>query len=234
MSFHFSHSQKSDKGRVRKNNEDAVFSEVPESLELLNRHGALFGVADGLGGMARGEEASALAVEGMRNYFIHFSDLTSASRLLQSIQTINMKIYTLNSVLPHNQWMATTLTCSHFQGNKLTVGHVGDCRLYRVRDEKLLCLTQDHSFERNMLSKVVGTDPKLAADIYEFELEAGDIYLQCSDGLYTVVNEKDIRQTVSGFKPEEACARLVDLANQNGGPDNITAQIIRVAQERLS
>lgn len=234
MPFHLLYSQKTDVGRLRDNNEDAVFMEVPEEPELLKKRGALFILADGLGGMARGEEASRLAVDEMRNHFSRFEHLPAASWLHQSIQAVNSKIYALNKNMTRDHWMATTLTCSHFKGAKLTIGHVGDSRAYRARDEALTCLTTDHSFGRHTLTRAIGTDLRLGVDIYEFELEEGDVYFQCSDGLYAYVNEKDIRQTVTGFNPQEACARLVDLANQNGGGDNVSVQVIRVVKGRLS
>jgi len=228
LPFHFLYSQKTDAGRLRDNNEDTIFIEVPEEPELLKKRGALFVLADGLGGMARGEEASRLAVDEMRNFFSHFERLPPASWLHQSIQAVNSRIYNINQNTTRNHWMATTLTCSLFKANKLTVGHVGDSRIYRVRDGELLCLTQDHASGRHTLTRAIGTDLKLAVDIYESELKERDIYIQCSDGLYAYVSEKDLRRTAMGFSPPESCARLVDLANQSGGGDNISVQIIQV------
>lgn len=201
---------------------------MPDDPGAFKKKGALFVMADGLGGMARGEEASRLAVEEMERLFADVSQMSAASWLLRSIRAVNRRIYALNQKEAREHWMATTLTCSHFKGTELTVGHVGDSRIYRVRDRELLCLTQDHSVDRHTLTRAVGTDPELLVDVYEFGLEEDDIYIQCSDGLYAVVHERDLWQTAVGFTPQESCDRLVALANQGGGTDNISVQVLRV------
>lgn len=230
MPFHLLYSQKTDRGKVRRINEDSLWAEVPEDPTTFSRQGALFVVADGLGGMAHGEEASRIAVEEMQHHFAAWNGLSVAAWLHQAAQGVHAKIRSLNEKTSRDDWMATTLTCSHFRGGELTVAHIGDSRLYRLREETLSRLTQDHSVDRHTLTRAVGTDPKLLVDIYEYDLKDEDVYLQCSDGLYAYVDERDLRQVMRGFPPREGCERLVDLANQNGGADNISVQIIRVRE----
>ena len=200
----------------------------PLEPELQEKKGILFAVADGLGGMERGEVASGMAVLELHHLFKAMVEFTSPSWLREAFRKVNQRIFGENKPLAVDEWMGTTLTASLFFKDQLTVGHVGDSRLYRIREGVISRLTTDHSLDRYTLTRVVGTDSKMEADIYQTEVEPGDTYVQCSDGLYSMVSDEEISATASSCSPEEGCRRLVELANGNGGADNITLQIIRV------
>lgn len=212
-------SQKTDPGLVRPNNEDSYFAVAGEGA-------ALFAVADGLGGMDRGEEASSRAVQELKEKFDFSLDPETA--LKQGIERANAAIFAANEKTTFDRWMATTLTASYFKDAGLTVGHVGDCRIYRLRGKEFLSLTVDHSTGRHTLTRALGISRRVLPDIYRWDVKAGDIYVQCSDGLYACVPEKEMRRIASGASPEAACQELIKLANAQGGPDNITVQIIHV------
>src|SRR3989338_129179 len=105
------------------------------------------------------------------------------------------------------------------------VAHVGDCRLYRIRDKRTFCLTRDHTSGRHSLNRVVGLEKKLAVDLFREEVRAGDAYLMAYDGLYPLLTREEIAATALGGTQEEAAQKFVDAAFSRGGPDNITLQL---------
>lgn len=200
----------------------------PREPALQEKKGFLFAVADGLGGMERGEVASGMAVLELHYLFKAMIEFTGPSWLREAFVKVNQRIYGENKPLAVDEWMGTTLTASLFFKDQLTIGHVGDSRLYQIRRGAISRLTTDHSLDRYTLTRVVGTGPKVEADIYEIQAEPGDTYVQCSDGLYSMVSDEAISAAASSCSPEEGCRRLVELANGNGGADNITLQVIKV------
>ena len=140
----------------------------------------------------------------------------------------DLKIYQMNKKEGPWECMATTLTTSLFYEDHLSIGHVGDCRVYQVRDGRILCLTKDHSVDRHTLTRAIGTSFDIEVDVYEWQIKPNDCYIQCSDGLYSMVSEKDILNSAAESSVEKACEQLVKLANENGGADNITLQVIRL------
>ena len=220
--------QLTDQGRVRENNEDA-FCAVVLKGELFSKKGALFAVADGLGGLSRGEVASRMAVDWVREFFageIFFPK--DPEWLRTAFDGANRKIFGINEKEFPGDPMGTTLTASWIHGGRVHIGHVGDCRAYRVRSGSPEQLTRDHTMSRHILSRAVGIEEKVQMDLYEAEALPGDVYVQCSDGLYPLLSDEELAEIVSRYEPQEACRHLVRLANDRGGPDNITVQVVRI------
>lgn len=224
------YSQISDRGQLRENNEDSYEACVPDDPHVLSRKGALFVIADGLGGLADGEVASRSAALQSRDLFNGRQEVQPARWLREVTRQVNKKIYGMNCEKSPMEWMATTLTLCLFQNRRLHVGHVGDCRVYRVRGNTISCLTQDHTIGRHTLTRAIGTDPKVEPDLVEEEALPGDLYVQCSDGLYSMMAGEELQSIVTRFPPRESCEHLAALANERGGPDNITVQVIRLRE----
>jgi len=234
-----------DPGRVREQNEDNIVI-VPEA--------GLVVVADGMGGHLAGEVASKLAVDGISRYvvdtFAHEvrADAKPESKVLgNAIQQANRNIYELARQQPEYAGMGSTVVAVIFHGDRLSVGHVGDSRLYRFRNGILDQLTQDHSVvqelvsrglataeearltvSKNLVTRALGVDPEVLADINELPLEDNDIYLLCSDGLNDVLADGDIEMMLieHGRQLETAAHHMVDTANARGGPDNISVILV--------
>ncbi|MBI4353232.1 MAG: serine/threonine-protein phosphatase [Candidatus Omnitrophica bacterium] len=223
------YSQKTDVGRVRENNEDAMLVVKPEGEP--ERKGILFVIADGLGGLPYGEVASRKSVLLMDRLYRANKAFSDAGWLRRAMEKANAEVYRLNQARPGELPMATTLTASWFRGGELAIGHVGDCRVYRIRAGSLARLTRDHTTDRNTLTRTIGAEEKVEVDLVETPLEAHDTYVQCSDGLYSMVGEEELAETVSRYSPAESCERLTALANRYGGADNVTLQVVRMEKE---
>ena len=220
----------SDAGRVRRRNEDSFVCAPP-----------LFAVADGMGGAQAGEIASRLAAAALRDY--HDADsLEPEARLRSMIQEANRRIYARAASDAKVSGMGTTVTAALVVGERVAVGHVGDSRAYRVRDGGLDQLTQDHSLvadlvrsgrltpqeaevhpQRSVITRALGTDPAVAVDSFYVDARPGDVFLLCSDGLTTMVDEATVLRTIAESPDLGGAARaLVTTANRSGGEDNIT------------
>ena len=227
-----------DVGRVRSNNQDS----------FLVREGDLFAVADGMGGHQGGEVASALALQILGQAH----DEPSTSTLVRAVRSANQAVFDKAGSDPDLKGMGTTLTAladiETQEGKRLGIVNVGDSRLYRVRDDRIEQLTDDHSLvaslvrqgritaeeaeshpQRNILTRALGIDEAVAVDSWEIEPVAGDRFLICSDGLFNEVDENRLMATLRRFEdPADAARELVRLANEGGGRDNITAVVIDV------
>ena len=243
-------------GMVRTHNEDSVFVDGEAGLAVL---------ADGMGGYSAGEVASGIAVNVVSNGLMPElksgrelskvdvqSGLTHAAMLLsQQIAAANKGIYEAAQARPECAGMGTTIVAAVFFGNRVSIGHIGDSRCYRLRGEKLEQLTHDHSLlqeqidsgqltkeqakyslNKNLVTRALGIEAIVPADISEYRLEADDVYLLCSDGLTDMVEPDVVQGILQGKRTElpEAAADLVELANQNGGRDNISVILARVPQ----
>ncbi|MGH3011278.1 MAG: Stp1/IreP family PP2C-type Ser/Thr phosphatase [Gaiellaceae bacterium] len=227
---------RTDPGRVRRRNEDTFVLDPP-----------LFAVADGMGGAQAGEVASRLAAAAFREF--HDADRLAPDERLQAIiQEANRRIYERARADSDVSGMGTTLTAALLTGGRLTVGHVGDSRAYRVRDGELEQLTEDHSLvgdlmrsgrltpeeadahpQRSVITRALGTDPEVSVDTLTVDAEPGDLFLLCSDGLTTMVTDEDILSTLSASPTLDAAAReLVQAANAGGGEDNVTVVLFGV------
>jgi len=230
--------QITDTGRVRQHNEDAIGSWPSED-------GLLFAVADGLGGENAGEVASRLALEVLeREYRESPGQWPTAKKLRRALQEANLRIYNMGITVPELRGMGTTVTASAIVGASLVAAHVGDCRLFRLRDGKLSQLTKDHTWvaeqvqfglltpnqavshpRRHMLTRSLGKELIVAVDVVSSDVRAGDLLLQCSDGLHTHVAEPDLLAVLRENEPETACRSLLERALDAGGADNLSVQI---------
>ncbi|MFO0753934.1 MAG: CHASE2 domain-containing protein [Thermodesulfovibrionales bacterium] len=219
---------RTDTGRVRTVNEDSFC--IDSDVRLL-------AVADGIGGHSSGEVASRMAVDGIREYFrrgekksVHpgrngFSGDTAL--LGDSVRSAGRAIY--EAARNNLRWerMGTTLVAVLLRKNRLSIAHVGDSRVYLARKGVLEQLTEDHSVNektmRHVLTKALGLEPDVEADLTELTLSEGDIVLLCSDGLTAMVPDNEILAALrSARDPYLACTRLVKAANERGGRDNVT------------
>ena len=237
-----------DRGRVRPHNEDSILADPVHGFALL---------ADGVGGYNAGEVASHMAVtviaEGLRAALqerqSHPAAPDIASLLQHEIEATNAAIYYAGASHPVYSGMATTVVAAVFHDDRVTVGHVGDSRLYHLRAGELQALTRDHSVvqeqidrgvlspqaarrspSRHLITRALGNEPTVQAELREYPLAPGDLYLLCSDGLFNAVEEDAIRQTLEGHADLHAAAQhLVRMANENGGWDNVSVILVRTA-----
>jgi PPM family protein phosphatase len=220
-----------DLGKKRSLNEDGYIA-----------NGEIFAVADGMGGHRAGEIASALALDALRFGLAKRTKNTIENRLREAIIRANKQVHDTAVRDASQRGMGTTLTVALPAEETLYVGHVGDSRLYRMRDGILKQLTNDHSLvaelvkagqiraeeadvhpHRNVITRAIGSDREVKIDIITEEIQPSDRYLLCSDGLTTMLNDEDITDVLRDKEDlEEACQELVDWANDRGGIDNIT------------
>ncbi len=233
--------QLSDVGCVRTENEDAVGHWPHED-------GLLFAVADGLGGHAAGEVASALALEVLAREMDRAPGSWAVTkRLRRAVQEANLELYNKAIAVPELRGMGTTLTASAVVGNALVAAHVGDSRLFLFRDGQLTQLTKDHSWvweqvqygllspedarmhpKRHMLTRSLGRELIVGIDVLTLDVRPGDVLVQCSDGIHAPVREPEIAELVTAHPPEAACRALVRRAREEGGEDNISVQVAAV------
>jgi PPM family protein phosphatase len=242
--------QLTDCGRVRKHNEDYLGYAVPATLEQARRHGWLFALADGVGGQQQGEVASRAAVEGLLGGFREAAAGESPLDLLpRLVQAANTRVHEAAAASgPGGAGMATTVVACLLRFDRAVVAHVGDSRCYLIRYGHARALTRDHTFAseqvrlgllsardagkvstRHVLSRSLGGDLFVAAEASEHILLAGDTLLLCSDGLHGSVDASEMAGVVGGQAGLQAAAqRLVSIANERDGGDNISVQVIRI------
>ncbi len=242
----------SDVGCQRENNEDSYLYWEPAGDEEFQRKGRLAVIADGMGGHEGGLEASRLAVETVREVYDRAFHDDPQAALAESFAAAHDRIQDYAEQHPAFQGMGTTCTAFVLRGRQLYFAHVGDSRLYLVRDARILRLTRDHSYvgrlvesgivraedaekhpQLHILTAALGAGRELAVDSAEqgVTLREGYDLLLCTDGLWSVVTEEELETAVSRNAPAECCATLVKLARQRGGPDNITLQVLRVGPQ---
>jgi protein phosphatase len=225
-----------DVGRQRQGNEDSFLEKSP-----------LFAVADGMGGARAGEVASRVAVERLSEG--GEADGSPEEHLAEVTREANREIYEMAQDDSALAGMGTTLTAALVTGREVAIGHVGDSRVYRFRDGELERLTQDHSLveefvrqgkltpeeaenhpQRSIITRALGPEPEVEVETYTHAARDGDVYLLCSDGLTGMVPEKRIAEILrESDSLDDAAHRLIDAANENGGKDNITAVLFRLA-----
>jgi PPM family protein phosphatase len=239
-----------DVGCQRENNEDSYLYWEPASDAEFKRKGRLAVIADGMGGHDGGQEASRLAVETVREVYDHSFDENPQGALLEAFRAAHGRIIDYGERHAAFHGMGTTCTAVVLCGRELYFAHVGDSRLYLIRDKRIERLTRDHSYvgrlvesglvraedaerhpQRHILTAALGAGLEIVADGGEpgLMVEAGDNLLLCTDGLWGVTTDAELEAAVSGHGPAECCASLVELARQRGGPDNITVQLLRIA-----
>ena len=236
---------KSDVGKVREMNQDSYY--ISNSLDEVQ----LYMLADGMGGYKGGEIASSLAIQTAKSYIENNfkeipKDRDSIIQVLgSSMEYANMVVYEKSLENPELEGMGTTLEIALIYNNKVYIGHIGDSRIYRIRNEFIRKLTQDHSYvqklvkdgtitkeeaehhpQKNMLMKALGCNAFIEPDVMVKGFLKDDILVISSDGLTNLVKQEDIFKIVKkNF--EQAPKELVNLANDNGGYDNITVVVIK-------
>ena len=241
-----------DVGRKRAHNED--------NFAILGDYG-LYIVADGMGGHASGEVASQLAVDTMREFFAATTDDPDRTwpykmdrskgyeenRLITGIMLSNLRIFESAKTNPGQRGMGTTIVAMFVTREGVYVAHVGDSRVYRIRDGQMEQLTEDHSLlndyrkmkqltdeeianfpHKNVIVRALGMKETVKVDTRFESPRTGDVIVLCSDGLAGPVTDDDIRSIVLSTSDLQAAAqKLVDRANENGGPDNVTCVLAR-------
>jgi PPM family protein phosphatase len=241
---HLAVAARTDVGRIRKGNEDSLHASA-------NEYRGLFIVADGMGGHAAGEVASEMAVEIVSHDLSDLNDLDAPdahSRVSRALRDANRAVYERTRTERDKLGMGSTVSALLLSENKYIVGHVGDSRIYIVRDGQMQQLTRDHSLvqeqvdaglltpeqarrhpQSNVITRCVGMADDIDPDVFNGEVQIGDTFLLASDGLTGMIEDRRIQQLlVSRAKPERIVDALIQEANMNGGNDNITAVVVRV------
>jgi serine/threonine protein phosphatase PrpC len=241
--------QLTDVGRKREHNEDNMAYVIPKDQQVMAKKGALFIVADGMGGHAAGEVASEIAVDTVSNVYYQDDNDDVATSLLHAIKRANALIHQRAAENMLRSGMGTTCVAAVLRGNMAYIANVGDSRAYLVRKGQVKQISQDHSWvaeqvraglltedqarthaQRNVITRCLGTQPDVEIDVFPEPLEESDALVLCTDGLSGLVSDDEIRRTVAQFAPQESVYHLIERANENGGPDNITAIIISVQE----
>lgn len=242
------HAALTDTGVKRPYNQDAFAAQPAPDPTGWTATGHIFVVADGMGGHAVGEKASAKAVRDIPLTFAkHVGPEGAAAAIRRAFTEANQSIFQIGQNNPEFKGLGTTGTALFLRSEGAWVGHVGDSRAYRVRGDRVQQLTFDHSwvwevakrqgvdpdelgdFKKNVIIRSLGPDADVEVDVEgPHPVTPGDTFLLCSDGLSNLVPADEIGAVVDSFDPTEAAKFLIELANLRGGPDNITCLIIRV------
>jgi protein phosphatase len=242
-----------DTGKVREHNEDTIATDADIGLLVL---------ADGMGGSNAGEVASGIAVKTVLNLIreqVEREDLTVLDKdsgmtrpsiiLRDAIHRANKIIYQTARTQPQCEGMGTTIVAALFFDNRVSIAHVGDSRMYRLRSDRFEQVTMDHSLlqelvdrgfysaeeaqraaNKNYVTRALGVEPNVEVELQEAAVQKGDVYVLCSDGLSDMVEDDDIHLTISTFSAnlDTVAKQLIQLANDNGGRDNVSAVMAQV------
>ena len=227
---------KTHKGMVRPTNQDS----------LLVAHN-LYGVADGMGGHRGGETASRIAVQVVKNVLQGKTPEENSLRIC--MEAANRRIFDMQRHDLALSGMGTTFTLLWESRTEIWIAHVGDSRAYLFRDGKLACQTEDHSIVgellrnnvitpemakthpyRSVITRALGTDPVVEADLLRVDKREGDVWLICSDGLYNMVEDSEMADTLAHMEGDRAADRLLELALEHGGHDNVSLVLGRVTE----
>jgi len=243
------YSELSSPGPVRDHNEDYVGFWQPQSLDEKRSRGAVAVLADGVGGLERGEVASRMAVETSLAAFREApdEDKTPQQLLTQMFNAANLAVFDKGMENHGKSRMATTLCIAVLRNDEIVVGNVGDSRVYLVRKGEIKQLSTDHSYvgmqqkfgliseqdaktsdHRNILTRSIGQEPVVRVDVESTTAFKGDRVVLCSDGLYAYVADSEIADIVTRLSPAQACRQLIALAEQRGTDDNLSVQVLLV------
>jgi len=248
------HVECTDVGKVRDHNEDAIGAQPDIGLWVL---------ADGMGGYNAGEVASGIAVKTILDLVTEAckrekrAEIESGTGYMRQTIVLRDAILRANKIInqtaqsqPQCEGMGTTLVASLFYDNRVSIAHVGDSRMYRLRGNKFEQITMDHSLlqelvdrgfysqeeaqrstNRNYVTRALGVEANVDVEIQEVEVQKGDYFLMCSDGLPDMVEDEDIHLTISTFNNDVRTVgeQLIKLTNDNGGRDNVSVILVRVA-----
>lgn len=242
---------RTDPGLIRSHNEDAIFADPTLGIAVL---------ADGMGGYNAGEVASGMATTLLASNFSRllpavFPQGARASdgalveqHIVSEIAAANSAIFNAAQSQPQYAGMGTTLVLAWFYDNRLSIAHVGDSRLYRLREGSLEQLTRDHSLlqeqldggmitaeearfsqNKNLVTRALGVESSVEIEIHDHEVKPGDILMLCSDGLNDMVEDDELALTLQRLSGNLALAaeQLVELANDHGGRDNVSVILVR-------
>ena len=234
---------RSDKGPVRKNNQDSVYTSDAPIGDLLN----VFIVADGMGGHTAGELASSIAINTMLDSLRVSNDKNPAVSLKKAVRSANTAVFEKSLSIDCADGMGTTIVACTFIENVVQAVNVGDSRMYVINAGSIKQVTVDHSLveemirrggltrdkarshpEKNVITRAVGIKPEVEPDVFTSILESGDTVLLCTDGLTNMVTDSRIKQIILGSKDVvDAADKLVSEANENGGLDNVSVVLIK-------
>lgn len=250
--LHFHYAGLTNTGMVRDHNEDAYKLPDTDAATLADK-GYLYVLADGMGGHQKGEVASAVTIDTVTaEYYASTISITKndpeksiVNALAQAIEKANLE------VMDATQGGGTTIVAAVLHRDSLVVMNVGDSRAYLLRDNKLHLISKDHSLvsrlvemgkitdeealthpRRNVLYQALGQGADVEIYTTREQLQLGDVVILCSDGLWGEVGDEQIKEVLNNtINPQEAIEQLIDMANQSGGPDNITAIIVHISDE---
>ena len=241
---------KSDKGAARSNNEDACFVLLPDKVYV---------IADGVGGGNSGEIASRTAVNEVANYVVEhpISLMTNKYAIVNYIQAAvdnaNAKVFNMARNYTENTGMATTLIVTYVTEGKAYIANVGDSRVYLYRSGQLVQVTEDHTYlntlvkagiltkeqaslddRKNVITKALGADKTCEPDFFNVDVQRGDVFIICTDGLYNEVSQEEMIEMIKEKGTmSDLVEKLIQRANENGGNDNITAITLKVTEEDI-
>lgn len=238
---------KTDLGRVRENNEDKFEFYVPEDDATLARRGSIYIVCDGMGGHAAGQIASELTAKTFIDVYLHHPSHDPKVAMAAAVTACCRFVVDVGRAVPARQGMGTTLSALILLQDKAYIVQVGDSRVYRYRNGTALQLTDDHTYVdemirmgamtreeaeaspyKHVITRAISTEGEVTPDLFTHDLEPGDIFLLCSDGLTNHVTDETLGEVLGSEAPAAAAWKLVGLALQNGGSDNCTVVIVRV------
>lgn len=246
----------SDPGMVRSHNEDSIANDVKHGLAILADGMGGYNAGEVASGMA----TTVLMTELQNAIAAHSpfdidpdTGLTFAQRMLKDqIEKANTSIYQASQSQPQYAGMGTTLVASMFYDNRMTVAHIGDSRMYLLRGNEFSQVTRDHSLlqeqidsgmitpeeakhsqNKNLVTRALGIDPVVEPEVHDYDTKVGDIYLLCSDGLSDMVPDDEIGLTLEtlGGNLTLAAQQLVQMANDNGGRDNVSVLLVKISKE---
>lgn len=242
-------------GLKRSLNEDNMLAVLPEDTAVMSSKGALFVVADGMGGHTQGDLASEMAIHIIRDTYYQDGSTDIPTALQNALKQANRLIYQANAAKHQDEQerkhsgMGTTCVAAVLKEDTVYIANAGDSLAYLINGQRVRQLAEDHSWvveqvrkgimteeealqqhSRNVITRCLGTSPDVEIYLTSEQLQVGDTLVLCTDGLHTLISEQEMRDIVEQYTPEESAKRLVDRANENGGPDNITAIVVQPAR----
>ncbi|HJJ23652.1 MAG TPA: Stp1/IreP family PP2C-type Ser/Thr phosphatase [Nitrosopumilus sp.] len=243
-----------DVGRVRTIDEDSILvADLSFGINSENEKFLLLAVADGMGGHAKGEEASKIALNTLTKSVVPelFGEKSFTELLENGIKNANQEILDYTSKNPESSGMGTTTVCALVKGNNVHLANVGDSRAYVISNDEIRRVTKDHSYvqalidegkiteeearkhpQKNVITKAVGIMESVEPDTMKFTLDNDESLLLCCDGVIAHLHDEDIHEIIrDADHPQNACQQIVDLANERGGTDNISLIILSPKNE---
>ncbi len=246
QAFSYSASTSTDVGAVREVNEDRVFFFKPKERETLLSKGVIAILADGMGGHSDGALAAQMTIDLVSQHYYE-SVQDSEAAIVEAVEKTNDKIFRKGLTNKNQKPMGTTCTAVVIMGSDVLLAHVGDTRAYHINKKEVKKLSTDHTYtqflldheiinesqvrnhpERNVITKSLGTDEKVEAEVSHFKqlISQGDYILLCSDGLYEYISDTEMQDHLIQYSTHDASRKLVALAKQRGGHDNISIIIV--------